>query len=361
MRQLGLRTVLVLAMAVAMLVPAFLAGTYFIGRLQSAADTVLANTLRERGQLAAGQFARRLHVLWNDVVRLGAELDRASPEEMRTKIGLLQKLDPRYSWVGAADVNGRVMAASGGLLEGQDVSARPWFVQGLEGPLAGDVHEAKLLAGLLPPAPTPYRFIDFAVPLRDWRDATRGVLGAHIDWTWVESTLRSLEGNGAEILLLSRDREVLFGPQAFVGTKLSIGSAVAAGQSVSVARNETWPDGEFFTVVVPTVAHEDLPSFGWSIIVRQNLNAAMGPIRQTTQLFWQLFVITAAVVLVLIWLVGAWIATPLGRLAGFADKLAAGSADQAPHEESRYREATRLCGALVRLQSRLASGRVGPE
>jgi len=52
----------------------------------------------------------------------------------------------KVSWAGFAAVDGTVQIASDGLPEGVGVAQRPWFQRGLDGPFAGDVHEAVRLA-----------------------------------------------------------------------------------------------------------------------------------------------------------------------------------------------------------------------
>ena len=81
-----------------------------------------------------------------------------------------QATPPQYAWIGVADTSGKVVLAAGGLLEGRDVSERPWFQSARSQPFAGDVHLAKLLASLLPASASgaPLRFVDFAASLRDW-------------------------------------------------------------------------------------------------------------------------------------------------------------------------------------------------
>ena len=60
--------------------------------------------------------------------------------------------------------NGQVAAR--GLLEGASVAARPWFTNALAGVHIGDVHEALLLAKLLPSVNgEPQRFVDVAFPI----------------------------------------------------------------------------------------------------------------------------------------------------------------------------------------------------
>ncbi|WP_332824664.1 hypothetical protein [Ramlibacter sp.] len=57
-------------------------------------------------------------------------------------------------------------AATDGLLEGVDVSQRPWFRNATAGQHLGDVHEALLLAKALRAGDgAPPRFYDIAFPL----------------------------------------------------------------------------------------------------------------------------------------------------------------------------------------------------
>ena len=101
--------------------------------------------------------------------------DEVGPDGWRSLIDRLQTSVPHYSWVGVADTQGLVLAAPGRLLEGRNVSARPWFAHGSRQSFIGGVHDAVLLQSLLPPSPTgePLRLIDFAAPLLRQRQALR--------------------------------------------------------------------------------------------------------------------------------------------------------------------------------------------
>src|SRR2546427_113092 len=106
--------------------------------------------------------------------------------------------------------------------------------------------ESLVASGLRPRGPDtePLRFIDFAAPTHGLDGSVAGVVGIHVNWDWVTNQLASLAGPGVEILLLSRDRQVLFGPADLVGNHLGIGGAVAAGQAKAFVRAERWPDGK---------------------------------------------------------------------------------------------------------------------
>ena len=56
--------------------------------------------------------------------------DADSPAAVRQVLEELQKSFPDYAWIGLTDMQGKVYAATQVLLEGQDVSQRPWFAGG---------------------------------------------------------------------------------------------------------------------------------------------------------------------------------------------------------------------------------------
>src|SRR6185312_12734542 len=89
------------------------------------------------------------------------KLWRDDPAELRRALEQLQSTFSDLVWIGFADVDGKVVAATGGLLEGKSVASRPWFKEGLQGIMIGDVHEATLLAQLLAQRENgePYRFV----------------------------------------------------------------------------------------------------------------------------------------------------------------------------------------------------------
>src|SRR4029078_345256 len=99
------------------------------------------------------------------------KLWRNDPAELRRALEQLQSTFSDLAWIGFADVDGKVVGATGGLLAGKSVAARPWFKEGLQRLAIGDVHEAVLLASLLGQRENgePYRFVDLAFPVKDFR------------------------------------------------------------------------------------------------------------------------------------------------------------------------------------------------
>jgi HAMP domain-containing protein len=349
--RLNIKTVIVLGISALMMAPALIAGTIYTNAVHQRAESVNMSRLKTVGQMASNQLGRRMHQLWRDVEGLSRALDLEDTTEIRRLLSFMSHIDPRFTWIGVANVEGNVLAASHGLLEGQSVAERPWFRRGLNAPTAVDVHDAKLLEKLLPARPEPRRFVDFSAPLKDSMGRVIGVVGAHFDWDWVESNLAGLHTPGVDMLLVARDQRVLFGPDGLRNTTLSVGSAIAAGQAVSIPFTEHWPDGkDYFTVTLP-IQFEDMPSFGWSLIVRADTESALAPTKALIRSFWTMLGAGFLVALGLLYLFAIWLSSPLIRIVNTAEQLADGKADQPPYEETRYAEAARLSAALVRLQA----------
>jgi hypothetical protein len=169
------------------------------------------------------------------------------------------------------------------------------------------------------------------------------------------NNLAGFKSPGVDVLLVARDQRVLFGPDEMQDKMLSVGSAIAAGQSVSIPLTEHWPDGkDYFTVTLP-VQFEDMPGLGWSLIVRADSANAMEPTKALIRSFWTMLGGGFLVALGLLYGFALWLSKPMARIAATAEQLADGRADQPPHEETRYWEASRLSAALVRLQARAMS------
>ena len=70
----------------------------------------------------------------------------ADPSATRGILTAMRTTAPDYAWLGFVATDGRVRAATEGMLEGMAVSGRTWFETGLARPTVGDVHEAVLLS-----------------------------------------------------------------------------------------------------------------------------------------------------------------------------------------------------------------------
>ena len=359
--RLGLRGYLTGFFVLAALTPTLAALPIIVTASSARADKRAVESLRSAGQQIGTSLARALHVPWREVDGLAAAArDEDLNSTFRIRLDTAKKLDDRLSWLGVAGPNGRVVAAADGTLEGQDVSERAWFRNGLGGPFAGDVREAVLLQRLLSPAGEggePLRILDFSKPLRRATDgALLGVIGVHIHWELVRDLLReAARPERADILLVSRDGAVIVGPPGLEGTRIQhLRGVLAAGQGVAAAAEEEWPNGgHHLSVTMPVPGYRNMPGFGWSLILRQPSAVAHAPAREmVTRLLPPLLAVSLLLLLVGLLLARA-LATPLSGLAATAEAMAMGRLDEPVPERRDYREAAVLSAALARLQSAL--------
>ncbi|WP_207538712.1 cache domain-containing protein [Sabulicella rubraurantiaca] len=318
-------------------------------------------------QQVTGRLSRGLSEQWRELRAMGDyALGELESGVLRLRLDTAKTLNDRLSWMGVVRPDGRVIAATGRMLEGQDVSARPWFVAGLSGLFAGDVHEAQLLARLLPrpPGAEPLRLIDFAAPLRRADGSVAAVIGSHVDWAWVRDVIGSAPlPPGTEALLLARDGTVLVGPAGLEGTRLMQRSAMVGPQAVGVTTEEEWPDGQRYLARIIAAANgAGIPSFGWSVVVRQPTVAATALERVVAR---QVLVPLAAASLSIL-VVGLLIARTVGRpfatLASAAAALAEGRRLDAPLPRLRQtRESEAISAALSRFDGQQAEPVAAPH
>ncbi|RIA54982.1 cache domain-containing protein [Dichotomicrobium thermohalophilum] len=349
---LSLRRWLVLVLILALICPLLLFGLVYTFRLAGVGEALVLNSLKERGRLQAHALARQLYLPWRNITRLADTVRMDDPIQLRELLTRIVETDQRYLWLGIARTDGRVYAASSGVREGQRVSGRPWFESGLHGSFAGDYHRDPGLAAMLPPQAATERMFDFAAPIRDEEGHTVGVLGAHFDWDEVRSILAGFGADDAQSLLLSADRQVLFGPQGLEGESLRLSTVAPDSRLEPTARIETWPDGKrYVTVTVPEIDYRDLPSFGWRLVIRKDAALALQPVHWLLRHFWIALGIGVAATFGILLLFLQGIAATMRRLADFAWALARGDVNGQPPDEQSFHEAQKLSTALVRLQA----------
>lgn len=322
------------------------AGTFHEAALEEAVS------LRTSGVALA--FARALEQDWQHLESIASGIHGLDADALGPVLDAAAGPDQRISWAGFARPSGEVVVASGRMLEGADVSARPWFQQGLQADFAGDVHEAVLLADLMATGndDAPPRFLDMATPVAGPSGRPAGVLGFHINAAWAEEYLSDLAATlGIVLVLVNSSGEVVVGTDPAMPDHLDLPSLGAAAAGVSGSGYEVWPDGtRYFTTVTPSVVHGALPSFGWRLVGR------IDPARFTTTTGGELvrnaglaMVVAGALFLMAAALFNRLYLRPVGRLARNAERIADGHGDY-PIDIRSTDELQRLSSALARLE-----------
>ncbi|MEQ9724046.1 GGDEF domain-containing protein [Pseudomonas sp. WHRI 8822A] len=275
--------------------------------------------------------------------------------EVRRLLDELQGKFPTIAWIGFTDAQGRVLASSNGVLEGASIAQRPVFLEGSQGLFIGDVHEAVLLAKLLPnPTGEAMKFVDISLPVRDDTGSLVGVLASHLSWSWAdevrEAILKPIEDSRqVEFFVIGRDRTILLGPRELVGQRLHLPMMQNPAARQSEWAVQQWPDGKrYLTGLTASQGYLDYPGLGWMVVARQDLHLADAPVQamHLTILAWS--VVLALLFAVCGWLLASYVTRPLRTIARAADRLANGEITVIP-EIGSPREIARLSHSIRHL------------
>lgn len=243
--------------------------------------------------------------------------------QMRDALERRQALHDEFAWLGVAAPDGTVLQASGGMLMGRSVAQRDWFIAARERVYVGDVHEAKLLATMLPTLPNgePTRFIDFAAPIRDAQGRLRGVVGAHAHWRWVTGLVegvvrRQSPGSGIDALILDRQGRVLY-PEALKLAQAE-GKAVLPQPVGGRFEGEQVFDGTPYLTSEVTLQARTNADLGWRIVARQPMEQALRPVRDLRRELVLLGLLAAAALTFAALLLARRISRPVEELARVA-------------------------------------------
>lgn len=288
-------------------------GSALTGLAMSVA-TLLAENLRER-QREIDLLARTPIYLEDD--------GRVDSRKLTAMLDRLKQSYAYYSWIGFADMRGIVRAASGDLLVGQDVSQRPWFQQGRQGSFVGDLHEAVLLAKLLPAEPGggPLRFIDFAAPVQDADGRQIGVMASHAHWSWADAILGRIEPvrqehQDVELFILDARDRIIYPENAGV----TLDNAFLARLS-----SQRWSeDGQYLAALRPVPELFPDTPLNWTVLVRQPLAGVRQDVDQLQRALLLFGAGAALVLLVLAWLGARRTSRPIEQLARLADRIRRG-------------------------------------
>jgi signal transduction histidine kinase len=259
----------------AALVAANLAAGEAESRVRADSERLLTQFATQTRHALAMNLQTRRSIVQATAAQIIASSDRGN-EALRRHLDAVQAQFPEFAWLGVADERGRITAAAGGLHEGEDVSAAPWFDKGRTRPFLGDVHLAQL------PDTSPRKaaddpgqqLIDLAVPLTHAAGRNVGVLGAQLSWAWVErlqnELLQSLDTpRRLDLLLAAEDGTVLVGPSQWLGRPLPAPAELTQGGTYLVGRH------------AERRLEDD--GLGWAVVVRQDTQTALAPARATRQ------------------------------------------------------------------------------
>ncbi|WP_397449501.1 diguanylate cyclase domain-containing protein [Pseudomonas sp. NA-150] len=281
--------------------------------------------------------------------------------KVRELLNHLQLEFPEIAWIGLTDMTGVVKASSNGVLEGASLAERPVFLQGREHLSVGDVHDAKLLATLLPsPSGEALKFVDISVPVLNDQHVTVAVLAAHMSWAWADDLRKALADpsevrHKVEFFVLSADHKVLLGPREMLGQPLPLPLLDRVTRHRPQWDVQQWPDGDEYLIGVATSrGYNDYPGLGWTVVARQPLEEAYAPAHQLQRDILAWGVALAVLVAYIGWLLASWYTRPLWHIAKAADRLSAGEILEIPDLKGT-REIAQLSQSIRHLVASLSN------
>jgi diguanylate cyclase (GGDEF)-like protein/PAS domain S-box-containing protein len=333
-------------------------------------ETDIGHTLAELAFQTTDKLDRGMYERYREVKLMAERHEITDPKvPIKTKRALLESMQnthPYYAWIGLTDNRGTVKIASKGLLEEKNVATRPWFAGAYEGVHLHDVHEAVLLAKLLPNLDgEPKRFFDIAFPYRSPDGHILGIFGTHLSWQWASDVERSVlrplaERKAVDTLILSKEGVVLLGPKEYADKRLEQTSIKNAQRNGTGTIVETWPDGKAYVVgYSQSVGHDAYPGLGWIVVVRQPLEEAFRPVNDLrNQILWA-GLVAAGLISLIVWTFAKAITKPLETLTMQADLLREDHTKEISPVRSRLTEVQILQGALSALLRNLLTNEQG--
>ncbi len=254
--------------------------------------------------------------------------NETTPKEVKKEI--IQKIRDSYNhheWIGYALPDGTVDIGTNGYLEGKNVKARPWHPGGLQGPYIGDVHDALLLAKLIPnTSGEAIYFSDVAFPVKNYDNQVIGVLCTHLMWQWTRDVVKNVaKKNNVEIFLLSKDGLILTGPDKTERQNIADLSKEMVSfltQTTPSYKVASWNNAErYLSAYAMSQGYGEYKGFGWKVIVRKNVNDAF---KASNDLSSNILIVSVAIGLLgaLIGILFASkISSPLSRLVNIVNDL----------------------------------------
>lgn len=267
----------------------------------------------------------------------------------------LKETYPNYAWIGYADVSGKVLASTNGLLVKADVSTRPWFIQGQTGQYVGDLHEALLLSKHLP-APADgraIRFIDFTAPVVGADGTLRGVLGAHAHWAWADDVTQILRTNritsgDIDIYIVNKDGVVIY-PET-TGTEVRPPASVLQTAFTTDSWNGSRPYASAFA---PLTEPLSTSSLGWKVVARQPMDSILADVKALKETLLAVVLTAALLLIVLIGYLASRLSQPVEQLSRFARRIEEGDEQIDLNTETQTTEIQQTLHSVKRIAQTL--------
>ena len=298
-------------------------------RALQAVDQVVQREARTMGDGLAVELSERLSL----VKQLAASPDLASglPDLARVRGRLEQARShvPDIEWLALTDAQGRILSATGALLEGEVVSEHAWWAGGITGARVGQPQNVAAMARFLAldAAGRVPQLVDVAAPVIDNEGQTIGVLVGLVNWARLgERHLPALrdDDQGRRVVLLTPDGSVSMGPPELLRQPVPdrLDDLI---RTQGVSEVMAWPTlGAQLTAVSPmtwTTRDEGRP---WQLVLLHDPASVFAPLETLTWRLWLGGLAGALAFAALMWWLTGRLVRPLQSLSDTAQALQRG-------------------------------------
>lgn len=288
----------------------------------------------------------------------------AEPEALQRFVETVLDASPGLAWVGYANAEGTVIAATQRVFEGARVTDRPWFRGAQQRAWIGQVQELPELARSVAPADAAeLRFVDIAAPLHRPDGSLAGVLGAYVRWSGPGLSENvpvpeSLRRENTRTTIYNTRGEPLFETPASSWNQPADAPAPAASGQARGSLIETGADGAgYLTGYVQTRGFGDFRGVGWIVAVRQPLADLYAPVKHHQRTTAAAGGVLTLAMAVLGWLATAPISRQLRRIALAAGRIRSGDILAILPAGPGRSELARACSSLRNLVESLRERR----
>lgn len=279
----SLRARLTLFLSLAMLICTLIISAYFGVKSVEKMQQTRLDLLSQLAQSMGYQLDKDMNNRGHEIQLLTSLASIQSPQvplaQKQAVFEQLRQSYPYYSWIGMADAQGNILAGTDGLLVGKNVQKRSWFIEGSKGIHLGSVHDAFLLAKIMPKPKwddLPLRLVDVSAPILDESGQLLGVICGHLGWDWAFEMRAKLLGSpmlkGVDLLVARADGHLLMGTPALPSSSIQLDGLQAFKQvlnSHSAQSVEPWHDQVAYLTSVEFMDSQSNAMLNWVVVARE--------------------------------------------------------------------------------------------
>ncbi|WP_020039300.1 cache domain-containing protein [Salipiger mucosus] len=290
---------------------------------------------------------------WDSLHAVARAIDGATPADINDFMDAVVAAGGRVAWAGVADLNGTIISGSHRLREGQDVSERRWYREGLRRPAVGNAFDSRSLAR--DENDKPQSLLNLSTPIRDAKGETIGVAVYSLRMAWVASYLATAkEELRIDVVVQDRRGRTLVDTRPEPAPLPENAAAAASFGADAAGAFRLLRDTEGLYAFTPSFVGESLPDFGWRVFAVLDQSSHLDLLPSLLRDIILAVAIAATFVLGATMMVLRLLLRPLECLTDTAADVAAGSLVY-PVESRSSREASDLSRALARIQAELAT------